>query len=225
MPKETFFKLNPEKRNRITHAFLREFSIRIYDEASISNVVKNLGIAKGSIYQYFTDKLDLFLYLQATCNEMKYKYIADLKRDHFPDFWSYYRKLYEKGMKFDLDHPLHSNFLHNIHNQIKSPSLRKLSDEWMRQVMDWMSDMIQNEVELGYFRQDMPVKSMAFLLFKTSTSIGEYMQTIYELNVEKQILNEKPVYGEKNGEILMKTVDEYIFLLKNAFNKPNHDNS
>jgi AcrR family transcriptional regulator len=218
MPKGTFYKLKPEKRKAITNAFLREFSTKIYDEASISNVVKSLGIAKGSIYQYFIDKLDLFLYLQATCNEVKLAYISNIKREDFPDFWSYYRALYEKGMDFDINHPLESNFLHNISNHINSPSLRELSKEWKKQIIEWMSAMIQHEVDLGLFRNDMPVRSMAFLLFKTSTSIGEYMQTIFGLNIEKQIQREESIYAEKNGEFLMKTVDEYIFLLKNAFN-------
>lgn len=225
MPKETFYKLKTGKRKAITNAFLREFSIKIYDEASISNVVKSLGIAKGSIYQYFTDKLDLFLYLQTVCNEVKSTYVSNVKRADYPDFWSYYRALYEKGMDFDINHPLESNFLHNINNHINSPSLRDLSKEWKKQVIEWMSTMIQYEVDLGLFRNDMPVRSMAFLLFKTSTSIGEYMQTIFGLNTEKQIRNEKSIYAEKNGEFLRKTVDEYIFLLKNAFNKSNYDNS
>lgn len=225
MPKETFYKLKPGKRKSITDAFLREFSIKIYDEASISNVVKSLGIAKGSIYQYFIDKLDLFLYLQTACNEVKLSYVANIKRDDYPDFWSYYRALYEKGMNFDINHPLESNFLHNISNHINSPSLRDLSKKWKQEIIEWMSTMIQQEVNMGLFRNDMPVRTMAFLLFKTSTSIGEYMQTIFGLNIEKQIRDEKSIYGDKNGEFLMKTVDEYIFLLKNAFNNPNYDNS
>ena len=88
MPKETFHKLNSDKKNEIIKAFLREFSSKTYDEASITNVVKSLGIAKGSIYQYFDDKLDLYLYLQRECNNVKMGYISSIRRDDFPDFFS-----------------------------------------------------------------------------------------------------------------------------------------
>lgn len=42
---------------------LEEFADRDYDGASVSRVVARAGIAKGSIYQYFIDKKDLYLHL------------------------------------------------------------------------------------------------------------------------------------------------------------------
>ena len=64
MPKETFHNLNSEKKEAFIEAFMYEFSHRTYEEASITSVVKTLGIAKGSVYQYFDGKLDLLLYLK-----------------------------------------------------------------------------------------------------------------------------------------------------------------
>ena len=219
MPKETFFKLKEEKRKKISEAFLIEFSTKSFDEASITTVVKKLGIAKGSIYQYFEDKLDLFLHLQKECSEIKFEYTGNIKREDFPDFWSYYRNLYEQGIAFDKEHPKESNFLHNIINSINSPSLMAISEEWKIQIIEWMSKMIQEEIDKGFFRNDKPVHSMAFLLFKVSNSIYEYMQTIHKMDINERISMGKSVYAKDNGELLLKTVDEYIMLLKDAFNK------
>ncbi len=55
MPKETFNKLSQDKKDRITQGFLKEFYNKPYEEASITAVVKELGIAKGSVYQYFEE--------------------------------------------------------------------------------------------------------------------------------------------------------------------------
>lgn len=225
MPKGTFLKLNPDKRKVIIEAFLLEFSNKSFDDASITRVVNKIGIAKGSIYQYFDNKLDLFLFLQQECSKVKFTYTGSINRADFIDFWSYYRALYEAGIEFDKDHPLESNFLHNIINYIKSPSLREISKDLMNQVVEWMSTMIQSEVDQGLFRNDKSVKSMAFLLFNTSNSIFDYMQTVYGFDIDKRITRGKSVYAENNGEILMKTVDEYIFLLKDAFNKKDYDKS
>ncbi|MEM6524884.1 MAG: TetR/AcrR family transcriptional regulator [Bacteroidota bacterium] len=63
MPKSTFANLKSEKRTLIIESGLNEFSDHSYAEASVSRMVKNLGIAKGSIYQYFNDKSDLYAYL------------------------------------------------------------------------------------------------------------------------------------------------------------------
>ena len=63
MPNPTFFNLPDAKRQGIVDCAIAEFAANDYDSASISNIVKQAKIAKGSFYQYFEDKKDLYLYL------------------------------------------------------------------------------------------------------------------------------------------------------------------
>ena len=63
MPKETFFNLNPEKRRKIEEAILEEFSKTPIEKASISNIITNANIPRGSFYQYFEDKEDAIKYI------------------------------------------------------------------------------------------------------------------------------------------------------------------
>lgn len=63
MPKQTFFNLPEEKREIILKAARQEFSRVLLNEASISNIIKIADIPRGSFYQYFEDKDDLFLFL------------------------------------------------------------------------------------------------------------------------------------------------------------------
>ncbi|HEU4325318.1 MAG TPA: TetR/AcrR family transcriptional regulator [Roseiflexaceae bacterium] len=63
MPKPTFENLPTAKRQAIIDLALEEFAERPYAVASISRIVERAGIAKGSIYQYFEHKQDLFLFL------------------------------------------------------------------------------------------------------------------------------------------------------------------
>lgn len=65
MPTATFLNLPEPKRARFVEAALDEFASRPYDQASVSAIVQRLGIAKGSVYQYFEDKVDLFAWLIA----------------------------------------------------------------------------------------------------------------------------------------------------------------
>lgn len=62
MPSSTFQKLNTKKKERFLSAAKQQFA-NGFESASISQLVKELGIAKGSVYQYFEDKLDLYHYL------------------------------------------------------------------------------------------------------------------------------------------------------------------
>ncbi|MGI6609073.1 MAG: TetR/AcrR family transcriptional regulator [Limnochordia bacterium] len=75
MPKETFFNLPAAKRERVVEAALEEFATRSYHEARVTAIVDAAGIAKGSFYQYFEDKKDLFRYLMELIVEKKLEYI------------------------------------------------------------------------------------------------------------------------------------------------------
>ncbi|MDL2258154.1 TetR/AcrR family transcriptional regulator [Eubacteriales bacterium OttesenSCG-928-K08] len=62
MPKETFLRLRDEKQNRILRSAIHEFVENGYERAKIGDIAKNADIAAGSLYQYFDDKENLFVY-------------------------------------------------------------------------------------------------------------------------------------------------------------------
>ena len=62
-PKNTFTKLPADKRQKIEAALVKEFASNGFQKASLNTVVKELGIAKGSLYQYFSNKESIFLYI------------------------------------------------------------------------------------------------------------------------------------------------------------------
>ena len=62
MPKTTFFRLDEDKQERVMRSAIEEFQENGYAAANIGRIADKAGIAKGSIYQYFEDKVDFFLY-------------------------------------------------------------------------------------------------------------------------------------------------------------------
>lgn len=62
MPKETFYNLSEEKRQRILQAAKKEFSRVPLSEAKVANIVQDASIPRGSFYQYFDDISDLYHY-------------------------------------------------------------------------------------------------------------------------------------------------------------------
>ena len=63
MPSDTFFRLPEEKRERLIEAAWEEFTTVNFSDASINKIVLRARIPRGSFYQYFADKEDLFTYL------------------------------------------------------------------------------------------------------------------------------------------------------------------
>ena len=71
MPTDTFFHLPEEKRRRIFTAAVEEFSRQSFSAASINRIVQAAGIPRGSFYQYFSGKEDLYLYVATVIGEEK----------------------------------------------------------------------------------------------------------------------------------------------------------
>ncbi len=63
MPKQTFYNLKEEKREKIEQALLKEFSNNTFEGASISNIIVEAQIPRGSFYQYFENKEDAVEYI------------------------------------------------------------------------------------------------------------------------------------------------------------------
>ncbi|MEL7563971.1 MAG: TetR/AcrR family transcriptional regulator [Dehalobacterium sp.] len=79
MPQNTFYNLSDEKKERIFDAALQEFSIRTFSQASLNQIIKNAGIPKGSFYQYFDNKEDLYLYLMEVASKEKIELFNHVK--------------------------------------------------------------------------------------------------------------------------------------------------
>lgn len=76
MIKQTFYNLPKEKQQRIIKASIDEIIGNSYDKISINKIVKNAVISRGSFYQYFDQKSDLFeLIMQNFTSELKNKFI------------------------------------------------------------------------------------------------------------------------------------------------------
>lgn len=56
-------KMNPDKKNRLINAAMKEFGDNKFDKASTNVIVKEAGISKGLLYHYFSSKKALFNYL------------------------------------------------------------------------------------------------------------------------------------------------------------------
>src|SRR5215207_3344079 len=106
MPKQTFLNLPQEKRETIMNAAVEEFSEYGLENASTNRIVKNSGIAKGSFYQYFEDKQDVFMHMLAVIEQKEMDFIKDRHPpSHNMDTFQYFRWLIKTGMDFSLAYP------------------------------------------------------------------------------------------------------------------------
>lgn len=215
MQKSTFSNLAPEKQERFISEALQEFAYNDFNSASITQIVKNLGIAKGSVYQYFENKLELWLYLKQYSEAIKLKYIESVRREDYKDFWQYYRAMYEKGIHFDLENPLPSMFLYRIGFKESSDQVKPYLHSWKEQAKEMFVKLIEMEKKTGAFNKKNSTEIMAHFMVTMSISVADLLQNKYKVDFEKNIKKGKPLFGGNSRE-LMKAVDELIKLLEKA---------
>lgn len=79
MPYPTFFNLPDAKRRRIMDAVWKELTTVSYMDASINRIIQDAEISRGSFYQYFSGKQDLFSHILGTIYETgKKMFLAQL---------------------------------------------------------------------------------------------------------------------------------------------------
>lgn len=106
MPKDTFNNLPEEKRKRILNLAIAEFAAHPFEVASISDIVRKAKIAKGSFYQYFEDKMDLYRYLVDMSTNEKLKLVKDIPTpDHSDGLFGYMRWQFLSEVLFEIRHP------------------------------------------------------------------------------------------------------------------------
>jgi AcrR family transcriptional regulator len=106
MPLPTFINLPEEKRQKIIACAIEEFAQQDYNSASISKVVSRAGIAKGSLYQYFTDKSDLYHYLLELAAQKKTELLSNAKPpDPMMNVFDTLHWLFREMAKFQILYP------------------------------------------------------------------------------------------------------------------------
>lgn len=104
MPKPTFLRLPHTRRELVAREAIAEFAERSYSEASLSRIARRTRIAKGSFYQYFENKLDLYRWLltdEAPRRKREFIGAAPLSGD----FWESLETFIERGMAFLVEQP------------------------------------------------------------------------------------------------------------------------
>lgn len=87
----TFENLEEDKKQKIIKVAIEEFANKGYKNATIDSIVTKAGISKGSIFQYFKNKKNLYLYLCDYQVNLIKDQINNTKKPDNNDFFELYR--------------------------------------------------------------------------------------------------------------------------------------
>lgn len=171
MPKPTFLNLPPTKRDRITELALDEFSTHPYRQASLSRIVSRAGIAKGSMYQYFENKLDLYRWLVTEeLEQRRAKWLESdseqLAGDDSGDtgLFADIERLVMVQVGFMLAHPRLARLAASAMEPTTDAELRELHGALRRAHIDALAERIDQARHTGEVRRDIDARTLAHLI-------------------------------------------------------------
>jgi len=185
MPKPTFLNLRTEKRTAFTEAALYEFAMFSFQNASITNMVKVLGIAKGSVYQYFEHKKDLYEYLIELATAEKLRYTKKtIKKAGEGDFLKWLRKMMFQSLLFELEQPRQACLLNNVSQERHSPELGNLAQRNREETHHFFGKIIQLYQKNGMLSKKLDVNQLALLLTHIMFGFSEGFFILNGINIQ-----------------------------------------
>ncbi len=209
MPKQTFFNLPKSKKKIIIDCAIDEFAKYDYNSASINRIVEKSNIAKGSFYQYFNDKLDLFSYIIDYIGTKKMEYFSScsiLKKTDM-DFFVYLKTLFDAGVNFAIENPQFASIGDKLY---KNDTLRKkIFNEMEIKSHDFMKQLILQGQANGNVKKNINLDLAAYLLIHLNFSLGEMYYKTHDKWEETQEFH--------------KLTDDMIDILKNGIKNRNNN--
>ncbi|MCI2170729.1 TetR/AcrR family transcriptional regulator [Schleiferilactobacillus perolens] len=131
MPTQTFFNLPEMKRQRLIEAGFSVFSRASLEDASVSEIVRLAKISRGSFYQYFADKRDLYFYLLTQMREQWVANSTGTLRRHQGDLFATVRELAQAGFR-DVSRGKHRAFYRTLFLNFSYRGTAQVNKEWAR---------------------------------------------------------------------------------------------
>ncbi len=161
MAKDTFKNLPEEKRERILRSAATLFAISGFMKTDVAQIAKSAGVAKGSMYNYFSSKDEIYRDVARDGLEKSRKAVyGGIEQD-----WDIYQQMdhiFRKGADFAAEYPEYVL----VYLNVSSVGMERFADEVSRDVEKYTSDhlkrLIRDGMDKGLVRPDLNVNITAF---------------------------------------------------------------
>lgn len=220
MPLSTFLNLPEARQAEIRDVAFKEFALNDYQNASVSNIVKNLKISKGGFYRYFKNKMDLYQYLMEEATQMRLKNVHELF-SQTDDFYEMLVQNFAMKIKFDLAYPVIGQFLYNTMQERNSAELGDLLLQTKERIMMLTKMMLVQFQKSGNLRSDLDPDIIAFAVVQIQMGVLDFLAIKHKVNPRKTIQQDNllPIISEA---VILDTVKAFSEILRGGL-KPATD--
>lgn len=216
MPNDAFFKIPKSKQDKIIRVAFQEFTAMDYDRASISEMVRKLKIAKGSLYDYFGSKKLLYEHLLLLSQQTKRAYTRPLLKDPPESFAEFFVEFQKVQLAFELENPMMAKLLANAHLEVFSQDIGNQRRRLKKMSLDFAQGMIDREIFRGGIRSDIDPVLVSWFLSQCTNSLMDYLIMRYDIG-ERELKNKRFFLKKVDEDDLSKIFTDLSNLLTHGF--------
>ncbi len=197
MPKQTFLNLSKDKQEKVLFAAMDALRHAHYNKITIDQIVKLANIPKGSFYQYFSNKDDLYIYIFSNYGDMKKETLELLKMNPGNiDLKDYLCQLIIHGQDFeselDDDHMLKHKFYKECPQSVKY----SIMSEAIPKGISLIKEVLIKYQVIGAIRNDISIDIASYLIVMAIVNLEEYpFVDISDISVAIEDVFQIFVYG------------------------------
>lgn len=166
-----FYNLKTDKQKRIINAAIKEFVENGYEKASTNEIIKEAGISKGSLFNYFNSKKELYLFLFEYVGKIVDKIYDEIDLNE-TDFFNRLRDVGMIKFKIMKKYPLAFDFLKTVSlegvDEVKS-EINKIKNSTIENGFE----RIYENIDLTKFRGDIDLKKIINIINWTMLGFSE----------------------------------------------------
>ncbi|HEP7547332.1 TPA: TetR/AcrR family transcriptional regulator [Streptococcus pyogenes] len=166
-----FNNLKPEKQKQIINAAIKEFVRNGFEKASTNEIVKRANISKGSLFNYFNSKKDLYLYLIEYSSEA----IVNLNEEIDLSETDLFKRIERVALqKFYVQqkYPQAFEFLAST-KQEESVEVKDIIKQRLNPIYNQAINKLYKDIDYSKFREGVDIEKAIEILNWTMFGVGE----------------------------------------------------
>lgn len=195
MPQKTFMNLTKERQKEIIDACLREFALHDYNEVSLSKIIAELGLAKGSFYRYFESKRELYEYLIEYARKMNIGLFEKTLQDPGDDILDAWSRFYLQAAMLDNQDPAFGGFGYKVSQERDNVVLGNVAFKSKMRGLEVLKELFVEQQKKGNIRDDLDVDQMIYTLLQVQEGVLDYLALKYKIDFKKNIAKGKALFS------------------------------
>lgn len=198
---EKFNRLNINKKNKIIQSAMDEFIKEGYASASTNIIVKAADISKGSLFNYFDNKENLYLYLvKINLDKLRENFEAKQKNIHNLNVVDGIKKFAQSNIEFFTENPKVFSFLGKAISD-SPPEIRHMILEAKKNIQKTVVKNLIGNTDNQPFRKNISRENIEFIILNMLDILSNKYIELYKGDI-KQLLKDKNERNKKIDEII-----------------------